>query len=654
MRQSTERARQNLPDRHVPTLPAPPTVKGTWITFSLLAVVVAGICFGSLTEHLLDTHDVETFRDNLAISEDFSYFFSAKKQQPSGRPLAELIKWLAYLAWGNDPFWFHLLVVALHLVASILLAAWAHLAGFDSRLACTGSLLFLVNVAHFRAVHHISALDYPLALALALGALICCGRYFASEQFRWVLAGIALLSAATMAHLAASAVLPVCIYWGFTSRLAFRNHWRAGVVAVAVELPLTAFLLASSSSDTSTGQALLTYGNDGATELSLGFWRVLLWLAGRTLITAHWVPISLYRLAEWELYAGAAVLIALLAIAGRRGIPAGLFACWTVLALVPFAIINEEIVVNLPAGPSRYLYLATAGSSLLLAQGLWLAARRISRRPNLVFGFGLAGLVFSSYVALKRVEAISLYTSARSYVARNEITIGIDRLRQSVAMESDLIDLEDAYDRLCFLLIGIGEEQAPATLETATTRFPENAKLHIYQHVTRSMEPDSLVRGPANARLIAISNYASGNAALIAQAYHNAGDGHYQNLAFETSIEAYERALAFDSQRLPARINLGWALLTAARPRAAIEQYRLVLTQGPHSIAQFSLALCHLTDGAYEDARIAYRVAFERHGMSEAERLGVDGHLELLSSKAPHSSVAREIYRTYWSSDPAN
>ena len=634
-------------------MPAPLTVKGTWIPFSLLTAVVAGICFGSLSEHLLDTHDAETFHDNVAISEDFSVFFAVKKQQPFGRPLAELIKWLAYLVWGNDPFWFHLLVVALHAAASILLAAWAHLAGLERRLACTGSLLFLLNVAHFRAVHHISALDYPLALALGLGALICCGRYFASEQLRWVMAFVILLSAATMAHLAASAVLPVCIYWGFSSRLTLRNHWRVLVVAVGVHLPLTAYLLASSSSDTSTGQALLTYGTDGAAELSLGFWRVLLWLAGRTFTTAHWVPMPLYRLAEWELYAGGAVLVALLAIAGRRAVPEAVFACWTLFALVPFAIINEAIVVNLPAGPSRYLYLATAGSSLLLAHGLWLVARRFGHWENLALGVGLAGLVFSSYVALKRTEAISLYTSARSYVARNEIAIGIDRLRQSVAMESDLIDLEDAYDRLCFLLIGSGEEEVRAMLETATTRFPENAKLHIYQQVSRSMDPDSLVRGLANARLTAISGYASGNAALIAQAYHNAGDGHYENLEFEAAIEAYERALRFDPERLSARINLGWALLTANRPRAAVEQYNLVLARAPHSIAHFNLALCHLADGAYDDARTAYREAFERYGIAEAERLGIIGHLELLSSKGSHSSAAREIYRTYWSRDPA-
>ena len=637
----------------MPTLPAPLTVKGTWIAFSLLTAVVAGICFGSLTEHLLDTHDAETFHDNVSISDDISFFFSAQKQQPSGRPLAELIKWLAYLVWGNDPFWFHLLVVTLHAAASILLAVWAHQAGLEHRLACTGSLLFLVNVAHFRAVHHISALDYPLALALALGALVCCGRYFAGEQFRWIITLTVLLAAATMAHLAASAVLPVCICWGFSSRLALRNHWRALAVAATVQLPLTAYLLADSSSETSTGQALLTYGTDGATELSLGFWRVLLWLAGRTLITAHWVPMPLYRLAEWELYAGTAVLVALLAIAGRRGRPEAVIACWTLLTLVPFAIINEEIVVNLPAGPSRYLYLATAGSSLLLAQVLWLAARRFGRWANLALGIGLAGLVFGSYIALKRTEAISFYTSARSYVARNEITIGIERLRQSVAMDSDLIDLEDAYDRLCFLLIGIGDEETRETLETAAARFPENAKLHIYQEVSRSMDPDSLARGPAKARLAALSDYASGNAALISQAYHNAGDGHYTNLEFEASIEAYERALNFDPERLSARINLGWALLTANRPRAAIEQYELVLARGPHSIAQFNLALCHLADGAYEDARTAYRAAFERHGISEAERLGVVGHLELLSSKGSHSAVAREIYRTYWSNDPS-
>jgi tetratricopeptide (TPR) repeat protein len=634
-------------------LPAPLGAKGTWIPFSLLTAVVAGICFGSLTEHLLDTHDAESFSDNLAISEDFSFFFSANKQLPSGRPLAELSKWLAYLIWGNDPSWFHLLVIMLHAVASVLLAVWAYQAGFERRLAYTGSLLFLVNVAHFRAVHYISALDYPLATALALGALICCGRYFLSSQFRWVIVAVVLLSSATMAHLGASIALPVCIYWGFCSRLTLKRHWRALVVVAAVELPLAAYLLISSSSDTSTGQALLTYGTDGATELSLGFWRVLLWLAGRCLTTAHWVPMPLYHLAAWELYAGAAVLAALLLVAGRRRVPEAVFACWTILALVPFAIVNEQIVLNLPAGPSRYLYLASAGSSLLLAKVLWSAARRCGRWKELAVGIGLATVVFSSYVALKRAEAISLYTSARSYVARNEIATGIDRLRQAVAMKSGFIDLEDAYDRLCFLLIGIGEDGTRATLAAATRRFPDHAKLHIYQQVMSAMDPDSLVRGPANARLTAISRLAPGNGPLIAQAFHNAGDGHYRNLEIEAAIKAYKRSLRFDPERLSARINLGWGLLTANRPREAIEQYNLVLFRGPHSIARFNIALCLLTDGAYDEARTAYREAFERYGLSEAERLGVDRHLELLRSKGSHSSVAREIYRTYWSADPA-
>ena len=38
-----------------------------WSAYALLLLVLAGICFASLTDHLLDIHDAETFRDNLGV-----------------------------------------------------------------------------------------------------------------------------------------------------------------------------------------------------------------------------------------------------------------------------------------------------------------------------------------------------------------------------------------------------------------------------------------------------------------------------------------------------------------------------------------------------------------------------------------------------------
>ena len=93
-----------------------------WPGYVVVMCVVSALFFGSLKDHLLDVHDHETFQDNIAIGEDFSFFFSPEKQQPTGRPAADLVKYVAYEMGGNDPGFFHLLVAAVHTVAALLLA----------------------------------------------------------------------------------------------------------------------------------------------------------------------------------------------------------------------------------------------------------------------------------------------------------------------------------------------------------------------------------------------------------------------------------------------------------------------------------------------------------------------------------------------------
>ena len=57
----------------------------TWVLYALLLGALTWACFGNLRFHLLETHDFETFRDNANVSADFAYFFSAEKEQASGR-----------------------------------------------------------------------------------------------------------------------------------------------------------------------------------------------------------------------------------------------------------------------------------------------------------------------------------------------------------------------------------------------------------------------------------------------------------------------------------------------------------------------------------------------------------------------------------------
>ena len=170
-----------------------------WLAYAGIMLLLSALYFADLRNLGLDAHDTETFRDNAAIAQDWRFFFSHDKEQLTGRPLADLVKYLAYVFWGNSPQAFHLLVVAVHTLSSVLLGVVACLLNAGRWTAMMGGLLFLVNVSHFQAVHHISALDYPLGLLLMLFGLLCCERQLSGGRgWQWgMYAGVLL---APLAH----------------------------------------------------------------------------------------------------------------------------------------------------------------------------------------------------------------------------------------------------------------------------------------------------------------------------------------------------------------------------------------------------------------------------------------------------------------------
>ena len=99
---------------------------------------------------------------------------------------------MTFLIFGNDPAAFHLLVVAIHTLAAWLLARVVWQQGGESILAGLAGLLFLVNVTHFQTVHHISALDYPLALCCGLLGILALGKRAQAEQLTAFAASLAL------------------------------------------------------------------------------------------------------------------------------------------------------------------------------------------------------------------------------------------------------------------------------------------------------------------------------------------------------------------------------------------------------------------------------------------------------------------------------
>ena len=294
-----------MPSRHI------------WPLYALLLSALTWVFFADVLTLGLDTHDAETFREHERSAGDFAYIFSHAKEQASGRPVAEIGKFLYFMALGNDPAAFHLLSLALHVLCSFLLARVVLQCGAALELSLLGGLLFLCNIAHFQVVHYISALDYALALALGFGALLAYRRYLITAKLAHLSAYYILLFTAVFAHLSMVVILPFSLY--LSRQNAERTTTTLRRLAPMALLLGLAFLaqLALASRETSTYNALEHYPDTDPFTLIISWLHVFLWLLSRLLTTAHWLPLPGYTMQTWELYLGGFAVIGVVFCAHR-------------------------------------------------------------------------------------------------------------------------------------------------------------------------------------------------------------------------------------------------------------------------------------------------------------------------------------------------
>ena len=604
----------------------------TWPLYALLLTALAWVFFAELTSLGLDTHDAETFRDHDRIAADFAYFFSPHKEQASGRPVAELLKFLYYLACGNSAPAFHLLSIALHVLCSFLVARVVYRLGATLEWGLAGGLLFLTNVAHFQVVHYISALDYTLALCLGLGALLAYRRYLATQTTAPLATFYLLLLAAVFSHLSMVIVLPFSLYLSWHQGENLQTTIRR-LAPLALLLALAFFTqLALASRATSTWSSLAVYPDASPFALIWSWLRVLLWLISRLLTTAHWLLLPVYTLQTWELYFGGLALVGLSIGIYRKN----LWAVWTFLALMPFIFLTEATLLDMPVGPSRYLYPASAGATLLLAQGLYQIRQRYLQ-------LGLfTVLLISSYLTLDRTEALSRYTSGRSYIANKQLSEGIDQLRRAIDLGQDAIDLEDAHTRLIVVALDSAQIAQPI-LQQARAHFPDNDKFVLAAQVFLSLQPDTLQQHQALQTLDAARDIR-----WIARLYANMGDGYFARRDWANAIRARENALRYDPSRKETRLLLGWTYFMTNRFEDAIATYRAVLAQGPDSEAHFNIGLAHIALGDTETAAQIYAEGIARYGRREAKAAKARENLEQLVSLGIQTAVAQKLIQRHF------
>jgi hypothetical protein len=527
-----------------------------WIGFLAFVGIVCWIVFGNLVNHPLDIHDADLFEDNISISEDFSHFFSPDKKVAGGRPLTELVRWAAYLAFGNDPKWFHLLGVFFHACSSILVAIFLQRLGATLSLSFITGSLFLVNVTHFQAVHWITGLDYPLALTIGLASLIFYASYQVSGgRHDWLRFAVGLTTA-TFAQPAIAVLLLFCFFWswqkGARMSATLRSLFPVGVLLLAANLLVVKMTFRGFT----TWLAIESNATKGIIDILLSAGHLLLWFLSRLATTAHWLPFPIFEHRTWEFVVGGIILTGLLLCIRMRGSLLALWAIWILLCIGPFILLTTDVVFtygHLLTGGSRFLYFASVGSSAFLAWVVQRAAGRLAARfsitPRALEVCFTAILLASSFLALRKVEAISFYSAGRNYIARGEVARGDRELRRAIRKGGDAIPLKEAY----VALIQVTMMQAGKIHELvseARAALPESAELRIFELVVESLEASSNNSLQAKATLDQFRGHEDLRVPnLIAQTYHNRALGYLRSGEPERAVSALDRSLEFQPDR---------------------------------------------------------------------------------------------------------
>jgi tetratricopeptide (TPR) repeat protein len=516
-----------------------------WILYAALISSLAALYFHGVTGLLTDVDDGFTFEANEPVSRNFANFFTLSAQW-AGRPTSAFFFLLGSALWGNDPFWFHILSVSLHVLTSLVLAAALRRMGIVRSSSFLAGGLFLVNTSHFQAIYWISALMYPLYMLFMLGFLSGFLHFLESGKSRWAVQASISLLAAMMANIAAVSVVAFCFYWQWSRGVSVRQAALRLALPFAAAIFLAIALISISAEQVVTSLVVKSIWQE-LPGLVSNVGRNLPLLLSRLITLAHWAPFAFYEQFDWELYVGAGVLILLVAAVVRRqpGLSDG--AAWILLSIVPFLpiMLNPEVARQLPQGPSRYLYAPAAGTALILA----CCAERLRARIRggwWVYAGFVVLLSVSSYLAMQKVEGLSYYAAARNLEFEGRTEDAALQLERAIAQGGIAVPRQESFIRLCRIQIATGGDYWK-TLTNALEDFPDDFYLRNVQHALATFEE---TRSSAGSRggLVMPSDNGQLNS-ILADLFHNLGYAYSRQGDAESSVMACKQALLFEPLR---------------------------------------------------------------------------------------------------------
>lgn len=565
-----------------------------WLLYVVGMLLLASIAFGNLLTHNFwdGADDLSILKDIRVVATDLTFILSPERGHDA-RPPFDLVFLMGYLTWGENPVAFHCFHILLHVGASLLITCTLYKEKIPLSLCFLTGAFFLVNVAHFRAVHWITSINYVLALILILLVYLSHLKSSQSNPTGWKVLSCVFLFLAVWTHPAAVFIAPFCTYRLWQSSRSFANAIKSSALLLITGpiFVLTAHLISVH------GQSDAAFSSFSASRILTNFF----WYLSDLIVSAHWVfrATTDNTASGWELALG--VIFFGVLVLFYKGKKAGLSACaiWVMLSILPFINNPPE---RLSVGPSRHLYFASVGSSFLFAYACthlvnWLRSHMSTPLCKATY-CGLVGLILlSSIWHLKKAEALSIYYTAVS-------TKSLSLFERAEKEAPNLVPTK-IYDYLMQMGLARGKTY-DNRIDLALQKNPNDPLLNMLWGVTLNRSENIKTQEKGDNYLqkaISLSDQAPEMYYNIAVALQNAAVLYNQANDLERAASLYEKALNYYPNHRLALYSLAEIYRTENKMQKAINLLQNLTEIDPsHTDAHKQLAKLLFLEGRRDQA----------------------------------------------------
>lgn len=353
------------------------------LRLGLVAVCVVGFAPG-LTGPAIRLDDAFYTSENAAIQsgvDGLAILWSSERawtaQTLEFFPLRDTVYWIAFQFSGLEPLGFHLASLLFHIATSLLVLELARRCGMSPWAAAAGAYLFAVHPIHVESVTWIAGLKDPMYTCFMVGSLLAWARSREANSARAFVAALLLMVAAllckSMAFITPLLMLSMDRLVGQPTpwRLAFRRALGPFLIA---GLFVAQFVAIGRANDLVTRP----HGGSWVGHVVLALWSQVKYLQ-QAVVPTSFRLVYCFEPAS-SLLDGRAILalfllsgLAVAAVVWRGSPQRVLCLCWYFACLLP-----ASNIVPFPAVMAdRYLYAASIGSCLLIAQLLESAIPRL-------------------------------------------------------------------------------------------------------------------------------------------------------------------------------------------------------------------------------------------------------------------------------------